>query len=164
MMRAAPAVSLVVTTAPVWVWGLRGLLAATVLVLPLWASARGDFTSAAAAALFIAYAIWLAWRTRQPRRWCLAWDGQDWCLAPGATNPVSASGQRGDMTVALDLGSALLLRFSPAESRPSAGPAGWRRRPIWLPLHRDGLPMQWHALRCALYSPRPGPVIRGSGV
>jgi hypothetical protein len=154
-MRAAPAVSLAVATAPAWVWALRGLLAATARVVLFWARPRGDAVGVAGFVWAAAYALWLAWRTRRPRQWQLSWDGQDWWLAPGAGDPASASGQRGQMAVAFDLGSALLLRFSPGEAPSGGGVAGRWRRPIWLPLHRDALPVHWHALRCALYSPPP---------
>jgi hypothetical protein len=39
----------------------------------------------------------------------------------------------------------MLLRFTPD------APA----RMTWLPVQRRGLEAQWHALRCAVYSPRP---------
>ena len=65
----------------------------------------------------------------------LRWDGQVWQLdaAPGK------------LRVAIDLGPWMLLRFSPEG----------QRRSHWLPVQRLGLEAQWHALRCAVYSPRP---------
>jgi hypothetical protein len=50
--------------------------------------------------------------------------------------------------VAIDLGSFLLLRFLP-EGR--SGPGAVR----WIPVGRRGLEREWHAFRCAVYSPRP---------
>lgn len=154
-MRTAPAVDLTVSTASVWTWALRVLLAASVLAATAWAAARGDAVGASGAVLVGAYALWLGWHTRRPRRWQLAWDGRDWWLAIAVVGATTAlgSGRRGEISVALDLGGALLLRFSSAESRQGGGPAKWWHRPVWLPLHRDGLPVHWHSLRCALYSP-----------
>jgi len=73
----------------------------------------------------------------------LRWDGRTWYLGPAVGEPVS-----GDLSVAIDLGAWMLLRFSPA--LPQARP-----RSTWLPVQRHGLEAQWHALRCAVYSPRP---------
>jgi len=75
----------------------------------------------------------------------LRWDGRAWHLGPVAGDPIS-----GDLTVAIDLGLWMLLRFAPAS--PLARP-----RSAWLPVQRRGLESQWHALRCAVYSPRPAP-------
>ena len=50
------------------------------------------------------------------------------------------------MTVAIDLGSFLLLSLVGAD-------AGACRSGRWLPVQRRGLELQWHALRCAVYSP-----------
>ncbi|MEP7099817.1 MAG: hypothetical protein ABI781_04875 [Burkholderiales bacterium] len=75
----------------------------------------------------------------------LRWDGRVWHLGLASGDPVG-----GDLTVAIDLGPWMLLRFSPAA--PEARP-----RTTWLPAQRRGLELQWHALRCAVYSPRPAP-------
>jgi 4-amino-4-deoxy-L-arabinose transferase-like glycosyltransferase len=50
----------------------------------------------------------------------------------------------GPLVVAIDLGGFLLLRLGDG-SRPG----------IWLPVQRLGLQREWHALRCAVYSPPP---------
>jgi hypothetical protein len=50
------------------------------------------------------------------------------------------------VAVAIDLGGWMLLRFVP-------GAGGGRAR--WIALQRHGLEPQWHALRCAVYAPRP---------
>ena len=65
----------------------------------------------------------------------LRWDGQVWLLdvAPG------------QLKVAIDLGPWMLLYFVPETEG----------RMRWLPVQRRGLEAQWHALRCAVYSPRP---------
>ncbi|MBA3596093.1 MAG: hypothetical protein H0W40_01750 [Methylibium sp.] len=75
----------------------------------------------------------------------MRWDGERWWLAL----PAGSAEMAGDLTVAMDLGAWLLLQFR-AEPDTVARP---HRR--WLPLQRAGLQAHWHALRCALYSPRP---------
>ena len=65
----------------------------------------------------------------------LRWDGRAWQLDAAA----------GELSVAIDLGPWMLLRFKPER----------RARASWLPVQRAGLETQWHALRCAVYSPRP---------
>jgi hypothetical protein len=90
----------------------------------------------------------------------LRWDRQRWRVAthmPGQP----ATERAGDLAVAVDLGSWMLLRFVPE----STGAAAWCfRRPMWIAVQRAGLEAQWHALRCALYAARtalpPGDVTR----
>jgi hypothetical protein len=76
---------------------------------------------------------------RMPVR-SLRWDGRGWQLDAIA----------GELSVAVDLGPWMLLVFTPAV--PAGARAG---RVSWLPFQRRGLEAQWHALRCAVYSPRP---------
>lgn len=78
----------------------------------------------------------------------LRWDGQLWHLGPPAS--VGHEPRAGALRVLVDLGPWMLLRFEPAYST-------WRHRSIWLPVQRLGLESQWHALRCAVHSPRPRP-------
>jgi hypothetical protein len=56
--------------------------------------------------------------------------------------------ETGALSVAIDLGSFLLLTLTPV------GAPGPSRR--WLPVQRRGIEARWHALRCAVYSPPPG--------
>ena len=77
----------------------------------------------------------------------LRWDGATWSCAVRAGARTGLAVQ-GELTVALDLGSWLLLRFVPAGSRR-------RVDARWLPAQRRGLEAQWHALRCAVHAPRP---------
>jgi hypothetical protein len=66
-----------------------------------------------------------------------------WAYAPARMDDLPRSG---DLAVAIDLGPFMLLTLagSRADGRPS-------RR--WLPVQRRGLEREWHALRCAVYSP-----------
>jgi hypothetical protein len=76
----------------------------------------------------------------------LRWDGSAWTFADSARP--QAAPIAGELEVAIDLGSFLLLRFTPHD-------APGRRAVRWLPAARRGLEREWHAFRCALYSPRP---------
>ena len=58
--------------------------------------------------------------------------------------PDTGARRSGTLEVAMDLGAFLLLRLVE------------RRRTIaWLPVQRRGVETQWHAPRCAVYSPPP---------
>jgi hypothetical protein len=143
-MRAAPAVAIDLYPSAAWRGVLALLAAAALAVSAVWALERADavggVTAALVAGLGAAVLVW-AWQP-PPRR--LRWDGQGWWLVPaqGAEQP-------GSVLVALDLGGWLLLQFRPAPAPPVL------RRGTWLALQRRGLDADWHALRCALYSPRP---------
>ncbi len=58
--------------------------------------------------------------------------------------------ESGHLVVALDLGAFLLLILTRVH-----GSNRLARR--WLPVQRRGLESEWHALRCAAYSPPPAP-------
>jgi len=93
---------------------------------------------AALATLALATSLW-----RQPGA-RLRWDGLAWTVAsPASAEPVS-----GRLEVAIDLGSFLLLRFTPVgRSRPAAA--------LRIPVGRAGQQPEWHAFRCAVHSPQP---------
>jgi hypothetical protein len=142
-MRAAPAVSVKGSDSGSWLWALRVLWLLSAAVVALWAIERAEPASLFVAAFIGICSLWGAWRTMRPRHWTLRWDGETWSLAFDAD---SGAPRVGNVTVSLDLEAALLLTFSTAD--------GHRASHVWLPLTRSGLPAQWHALRCALYSPR----------
>jgi hypothetical protein len=81
----------------------------------------------------------------------LGWDGVVWHLDDSVSGPRGE--QPGTLAVALDGGHWMLLRFRTTK-------AGARPRASWLALSRRDLGGQWHALRCAVYSPRPDPAGR----
>jgi len=86
----------------------------------------------------------------------LRWDGQQWWLARLTRSSRAAAAAQieavaGEVEVALDFGAWMLLRFRPASGVHREGSARW------LPVQRRGLESHWHALRCAVYSPRPAP-------
>jgi hypothetical protein len=146
-MRAAPAVSLSVRPSPHWRAALALLAAVALGSTVAWAWQRGDALSAGAAAAVGLLALHVLRSARRRPPLGLRWDGQAWWLSePGRPG---GDPRPGEVVLALDLGAWLLLAFHPHAGVP--GPA--RRR--WLPLQRAGLEADWHALRCALYSPRP---------
>jgi hypothetical protein len=77
----------------------------------------------------------------------LNWDGQAWWRqGPGMPEPEPCR-----LQIVADLGGWMLLRCAPQHA------GGWRAEGLhWLALQRRaGASMQWHALRCALYTSRP---------
>lgn len=144
-MRAAPAVA--VTACPGLARTVLRLLSGLAVgVTALWALQRGDGLAATITSLVVAGVACLLWRDRRASARNLKWDGVDWWLAA----PVDAAEPRvGKVAVALDLDRWLLLRFrADGLEVPAPGP-----RTRWLALRRREHPAEWHALRCALYSP-----------
>jgi hypothetical protein len=153
-MRAAPPLLVLLQRFGVWRGAVGGLGALTLAAIGGWWIAHGQDVGlmgsmglALVAVVTLAAVISLG---RIGACW-LRWDGRCWRLGRIDAGP-GGDGRVGDVRVALDLGPWMLLRFEPAEAR---------RRPIWLPLQRHGLEVQWHALRCAVYAPRPLPADHG---
>ena len=137
-MRASPACQVSLQRFGAWRLAVCSLAMAGAAAMAAWLFGRGSPVSiglmmlvaaATLTMLILAASLW-----RVPAQ-SLRWDGRAWQLdaAPGELN------------VAIDLGPWLLLRFTPD--------ADGRMR--WLPVQRRGLEAQWHALRCAVYAPRP---------
>jgi hypothetical protein len=147
-MRAAPAFQVSLRRFGAWRVAVLLLAALGVAAMTAWWLLRESPmtapTSLAVALAALALAVLGARCARIPAA-DLRWDGRVWHLGPASGDSVS-----GELSVAIDLGAWMLLRFAPAapEARPRA---------IWLPVQRRGLEPQWHALRCAVYSPRPAP-------
>ncbi len=76
----------------------------------------------------------------------LRWDRQHWLHSGDGS-----AEQAGEIAVAVDLGSWMLLSFVPQGAPGVFGPGRNRR---WIAVQRRGLETQWHALRCAVYSHR----------
>lgn len=127
-MRGAPPVQLDCARDARWRGleaGLAGLAAGT---LAAWAMAHtfsGDMTSARASATALVAAVlaaWAWWRAADGRRrQGLHWDGSAWRL----------DGVEGALTLKLDAGRWVLLRFRPHSSHGAMQGAGRAR---WLPL------------------------------
>ena len=82
----------------------------------------------------------------------LRWDEQGWHA--GAAGAAEGEWVAGRLVAVLDLGPWMLLRFTPT--------APTRRRALWLPAQRSDLKGQWHALRCAVHSPRVAAAVRSA--
>ncbi|MEO7337237.1 MAG: hypothetical protein ABIV63_11705 [Caldimonas sp.] len=145
-MRAAPPIQVTPQRFGVWRGAVTLLAIAGAAAIALWTASHArpvdavTWTIAVLAWAGIAVAAGSALRVPPL---CLSWDGRAWHLGP-----IDAEPQPGKLRVALDLGAWMLLRFE------SITP---RRRTTWLPLQRRGLEADWHALRCAVYSPQPAP-------
>ncbi|MBK7529564.1 hypothetical protein [Piscinibacter sp.] len=154
-MPDSNALSIQIRTAAAWRFGTAALTLAASLSLGWWfvtafeRDSPGWIWLGLPASLALGAAAAMHWiRSGQLRR-----EGEVWRLADGA--PGSAEETPGSVAVALDGGHWMLLRFR-------ATPAGSRRHVRWLALSRRDLGGQWHALRCAVYSPRPDPAGRSA--
>jgi hypothetical protein len=130
----------------IWRFAVGVVAVAAIAAMAAWLAAMWDsqaafgraFVVAVAAGLFLAtVAIALSLgRVEGGRLTCR--DGV-WTFASGA-----GVCRTGTLEVAMDLGTFLLVRLVDP-----------RRTTVWLPIQRRGLEAQWHALRCAVYSPPP---------
>lgn len=150
-MRAAPAFQVVLTRFGLWRFAVSCLAAMAAACIVACVATQAEAPSGArwaAAAGGVALTALVGTSLRRVDAVSLRWDGRCWHLGP----PASAGEEpcSGSIAVAVDLGGFLLLRFVPdaAARRPAA---------TWLPVQRRGLEGPWHALRCAVYSPRPSP-------
>lgn len=75
----------------------------------------------------------------------LRWDSQRWYVTESSRQPREIGPMQ--VQVMIDSGAWMLLKFVPDVG---ANPFSVR----WLPVQRPGVEAQWHALRCAVYSPR----------
>ena len=152
-MRAAPAIQVLLRQFGVWQAAVVAVLLVGQASLLVWLVGREVqdslhqlATLAGAAAL-----LPLAWSLARTRAVHLTWDGQGWTVQAAPLLP-GVTPTPGDITVAVDLGLWMLLRFQPqAVSR-------WlslRYLPQYLPVQRRSMEAQWHGLRCAVYSSRP---------
>lgn len=146
-MRAEPPLEIEILRFGAWKGGTLALLAAVCATLALWwrsHPAPAPAWVAAVAALGMLGAAAAALPSFRSRRLTLRRSAGQWQLA--FTHGVSAPAMAGELLVALDLGAWMLLRFV-------AGAPGGHAR--WIPIQRHGLEPHWHALRCAVYGPRP---------
>ena len=130
------------------VWRVAVWLAAgaAIAAVAAWAVALLDSQPASGRALVMAVAVGLALATIGLALSLARVEGGLLTCSDGVWTFVTDTGVRstGTLEVAMDLGAFLLLRLVE------------RRRTIaWLPVQCRGLETQWHALRCAVYSPPP---------
>jgi hypothetical protein len=148
-MRGAPACEIAVGRSRGWSVAVvlvavagTGAMAAWLWTSPL---GEGGWARVGVAAGVLAI-IALAASLLRSAQLVLRWDGTRWSVSSPVASAIAPAS--GDLLVALDLGSFLLLRFLP---EGKSGPAAVR----WIPVERRGLEREWHAFRCAVYSPRP---------
>ena len=125
------------------VWLVAG---AAIAAVAAWAVALFDSQPEFGRALVMAVAVGLALATIGLALSLARVEGGLLTCSDGVWTFVTDTGARstGTLEVAMDLGAFLLLRLVE------------RRRTIaWLPVQRRGVATQWHALRCAVYSPPP---------
>ena len=150
-MRAAPPVQILLCRFGIWRIAVSGIATTACLASGLWLAQRSPAPSVAiltATGASVLIAACICWQLLRMQPTSLRWDGEAWHVGPPETlgnEPVA-----GDVEVAIDLGMWMLLRFAREGSIS-------RRSVTWLPIQRWGLEAQWHALRCAVYSPRSPP-------
>ncbi len=148
-MRAAPAVYVSLRRFSAWRATVLALALAGLMVTCAWLLGRDAIpvsTLAVGMGCSALALVWLGLSLGRVPAVDLCWDGQGWSLK----NPllVNADPVVGDISIAIDLGAWMLLRFRPVNA------SRWSL-PIWLPVQRRGIEPQWHALRCAVHAPRP---------
>jgi hypothetical protein len=146
-MRSSPALQITVCDFSVWRIAVLVLCSLAVAALVAWgvASMRAQderlYWLAFATAITAAGLGISLWRTVPVS---LSFDGSTWSLCgadAGRTEAVS-----GEPRVCLDLDAWLLIHFVTKTAQA---------RSVWLGLQRGAVGEPWHALRCALYLPRP---------
>ena len=147
-MRASPPFLVTVCRFGWWRVCVGGVMAAALAALATWAVAGERPSGLVLLGVAAGSLPLLAGAASLLRRgaFTLRWDGQTWRLNHGMGADENAPA--GDLSVAIDLGAWMLLKFD----RP---PGRFGRHATWLPVQRRGLEAQWHAFRCAVYSPRP---------
>jgi hypothetical protein len=147
-MRAAPAFQVSLRRFAIWRAAVLTLYVLGAAATLAWLVTRerpvawGLVAMALLALAALAVAARALWRIAPAD---LRWDGLVWHLARPNRDAL-----QGTLSVAIDLGSWMLLRFA-----PSSGTGARATAAIWLPVQRRGIEAQWHALRCAVHSPHP---------
>jgi hypothetical protein len=151
-MRAAPALQVTVRGRGAWRWVVAALAAASAAAPAWWLLSRADGGSGFKALAVVAASVlasWVALRALRRPPQHLRFDGRDWWLG-ASESAVEGQARSGEVAVVMDIGAWMLLRFdAPADDAR-------KRCRRWLVVQRHELAQQWHALRCAVYSPRPG--------
>jgi len=148
-MRGSPFCEITVARFGAWRGAVVIVAASALTAMAAWlaTSPLGEGAWVRAGVAVVALAVLaLAASLLRAQAVTLRWDGSLWSVAASAEPRTGAAS--GELWVALDLGSFLLLRFL-AQGR--SGPAAMR----WIPVGQCGHEREWHAFRCAVYSPRP---------
>jgi hypothetical protein len=145
-MRASPAFQISLTRFGVWRIAVLAVTQLGLGAIAAWIVGREQaLWIHLAAALAGVPLVWVGWRLARIEPVDLRWDGRTWHLA--AAGDLSDAALQGELHATIDLGPWMLLRF--------VAPAPHRAGVVWLPVQRLGIATQWHALRCAVYAPRP---------
>jgi hypothetical protein len=149
-MQAPPPFQLVTRHFGLWRAGLLCLSGVMAATLVAWAtrapSPGGPPPLAIGAMLAFASVVSLRSLARIPS-FSLRWDSQAWWLGDAGLRghePVA-----GQLTVTVDLGAWMLLRFTPVASLTSVD---WPHRIRWLPVQRAGHETSWHVLRSTVHA------------
>jgi hypothetical protein len=150
-MRAIAACQFTLSRFELWRRTIAVFAGSVMLVLLAWFVGQPvalPWPAAVALGLVALAALLVASSLLHTRPCRLRWDGREWHVGPAGS--AGHESTTGELLVALDLGSWMLLRFQPRDP-------GHRFGATWLPVQRSGLEPQWHVLRCAVYSARPAP-------
>ncbi len=130
----------------VWRFAVGVMAALAIAAAAAWAGAMFDSQSASGRTFVVGLAVVLGLATIAVALSLARVDPGVLACRDGAWTFVADGGavREGALEVAIDLGAFLLLRL---------GDRG--RTSAWLPVQRLGLEGEWHALRCAVYSPPP---------
>jgi hypothetical protein len=152
-MRASPAFQVNLQHFTLWRAAVAALAVMAFACNLAWCASGTEARSVAVWLISNSIAMWLAVaavRAAQSSPFSLRWDTLDWRLGPMSS--VGEEPTAGQLTVVMDLGSWMLLRF--VQTEPAV--QRYRLRPQrCLAVQRKGLEPRWHALRCAVYSSRP---------
>jgi hypothetical protein len=157
-MRASPAFQVNLQHFTLWRAAVAGLALIAFGCNLAWCASGSEPRSVAVWVISNSITMWLAVtavRAARSTALSLRWDTLDWRLGPMAS--VGEEPTAGQLTVVMDLGSWMLLRFVQTEPTVLSAVLPYRFRPQrCLAVQRKGLEPSWHALRCAVYSSRPG--------
>lgn len=152
-MHSAPAFALELSPDRLWRRLCRGLAGLSLLTLAIWLvwHVRTDDTDlrlVTALALAAGLCVLPALRTLTGSAGRLVWQPAHGLWQIDNSTP---AGPAGTVDCLVDLGDWMLLRHTaPAAPGSQLWPTPTTR---WLPLSRRDHPAQWHALRCAVFSP-----------
>lgn len=144
-MSHAPALTIRADRQGSWRLGVAALVALGAATTLAWWVSRGTHHGAGGSAALAACVLAIgcaAWGVRAGPATGLRWDAQRWWLDVGDRQPLA-----GDVSVAIDLGGWMLLRFV-----PHASLGRWQTR--WVAVGRQGREGEWHALRCTVHAAR----------
>ena len=152
-MRASPAFHVNLQRQTLWRIAVAALAVMAFACNLAWCASGTEPRSAAVWAVSNALAVLLAGvavNSAKSKPLSLRWDTLNWRLGPMAS--VGEEPIAGQLTVVMDMGFWMLLRF--VQTEPLVLFLGLRPQ-ICLAVQRRGLEPTWCALRCAVYSSRP---------